>query len=286
VTIKGQITAPNSTTQISGVEYQVDTDKESNTWTACSADDGTFNSLTENFTCSATTPENSLEHKVFVRAYDANGSRTAKGHYLTYSDGASTPSSPSYIFSAAKSVTTISQNSVTAMINYGALKNDSYLSVGETPKVGSFRLPNTSYWQVGPKTETWFKNSFNKSNILSSEIQKPITLIFKYDSSGLEKSISEKTLKLAYSVDGKKWKIVQSILDTKKKELYIVTKNGGYYMIVGGTSGASSPKVQGAKTQKVDNQVNIQTPTSEVKQPENLNNVPASKKHCFLFYCW
>jgi hypothetical protein len=79
---------------------------------------------------------------------------------------------------------------------------------------------------------------------------------------------------------------VQSVLDTKKEEVIVVTKMGGYYMIVGGTGGSfSTLKVQGAKTQKIESPIPTPTVIPEVKTEERKETyIP--KKHCLLFCCW
>ncbi len=156
-----------------------------------------------------------------------------------------------YSQSATKPVTIIEKQNVISMVNSGTFNYNATLSISSTPKTTPFKLPNSKYWQVGPKQEVWWKSFSNGAKILPSEIKKTFTLIFKYDPAEFEKTINEKSLKLAYSLDGKKWKIVQSVLDTKKRELIVVTKNGGYYMIVGGGSGAlKTTSVQGAKTEE------------------------------------
>ncbi|HET7098742.1 MAG TPA: hypothetical protein VFI61_00700 [Patescibacteria group bacterium] len=281
VTIKGNVSAPNSTTPISGVQYQTDGNSELNGWNSCSADDGTFNSLTENFTCTATIPDTNAEHVVFVRAYDTNTSYTSRSRYLTYREGSRTPAVAEYLFSAPKPLTVIQRENIISMVNYGAFKYDAFLSVVDTPKIGSFRLPNTNYWQVGGKEEVWWKSFANGAKILPSEVIKPFTLIFKYDQSALEKSIKETSLRLAYSTDGKSWKIIPSTLDTVKNQLVIVTKQGGYYMIVGG--GYSNIPTPLIKNNKIEDQENNLTPSSELQEPSNAE-IP--KKHCFLFICW
>ncbi|OGK59331.1 hypothetical protein A3I56_02470 [Candidatus Roizmanbacteria bacterium RIFCSPLOWO2_02_FULL_43_10] len=85
VSVTGNITATNSTTAISGAQYQIDSNSPSGTWTACTASDGTFNSTSEAFACSSSAaPITSGTHTVYVRAYDVNTSYTAQANYLTY----------------------------------------------------------------------------------------------------------------------------------------------------------------------------------------------------------
>ncbi len=233
VTIKGSVTAPNSTTVISGIQYQVDTNSESAGWSECGADDGAFNSLTENFTCTASLPNTNTEHAVFVRAYDANSSYTAKSRYLTYREGSARSMRPDYLGVGTPPTTLTELRNVISMVNFGTFRYDAEFEIAETPKTGAFMLPDTNYWQAGSKLEIWWRSWFNGAKILPSEVVKPFTLIFKYDPAALENNIPEKSLRIAYSNDGKSWKIINSILDTGKKQLAIVTKDGGYYIIVG-----------------------------------------------------
>jgi hypothetical protein len=96
-----------------------------------------------------------------------------------------------------------------------------------------FKIPSTSYWQAGPVWEVWWRSYFNNAKILSQEVLKPFTLVFNYNPNDLEKNLSEKNLKLAYSEDGKVWKILSNtLLNTTNKTIAIVTKKGGYYMLV------------------------------------------------------
>jgi hypothetical protein len=80
VTVTGTVTASNSVTKITQVQYSLDNTNNSlsGNWKGCTADDGSFDSLSENFTC--TIPSSSLTekaHHLYLRAYDANTSYTA-----------------------------------------------------------------------------------------------------------------------------------------------------------------------------------------------------------------
>ena len=82
-TIKGVINALNSVTNITGVQYNVDSNNPSGTWQSCTADDGSFDSLSEPFTCDMQVANGS--HTVYVRAYDTNISYTAQSNYYSKS---------------------------------------------------------------------------------------------------------------------------------------------------------------------------------------------------------
>jgi len=74
----------------------------------------------------------------------------------------------------------------------------------------------------------------NDAKILPQEVLKPFTLVFNYKPTEIENNLSIENLTLAYSEDEIKWKILKNILHEKlKSELSIVTKQGGYYMLVG-----------------------------------------------------
>lgn len=82
IIITGTVTAPNSVTQISGVEYRVDNNDPSGTWTPCTATDGTFDSLSEEYSCNVSGLGEG-EHTVYIRSYDENTSYTAQSKYKT-----------------------------------------------------------------------------------------------------------------------------------------------------------------------------------------------------------
>lgn len=83
--ITGSVNASNSSTAISGVEYQVDTNSITGTWTACNADDGSFNSTSESFSCNLPVGLADGSHTVYVRSYDANSSYTNQSSYASVS---------------------------------------------------------------------------------------------------------------------------------------------------------------------------------------------------------
>lgn len=92
--ITGSISAINSTTNIAGVEFSVDSNSISGTWSACTASDGNFNSTTENFSCSPTGLSDAL-HTIYIRAYDTNNSYTfqSKYPYVTFISDSESPTS-------------------------------------------------------------------------------------------------------------------------------------------------------------------------------------------------
>lgn len=79
-TLTGTISAPDSTTTIKGVEYKVDSNEPLTSWSACTSDDGTFDSTSENFTCHTDSLSDGL-HTIYVKTYDENNSYTAISSY-------------------------------------------------------------------------------------------------------------------------------------------------------------------------------------------------------------
>ena len=64
---------------ISSVEFQVDSTLGA--WTSCVSDDGTFNSLGEDFTCNVSTPLDDGSHVIYFRTSDSSGNMTDIGSY-------------------------------------------------------------------------------------------------------------------------------------------------------------------------------------------------------------
>jgi hypothetical protein len=80
VVVTGSVSASNSLTNISGVQYRVDSNSISGSWTACSAADGNFDSKSENFSCSLSGLSDG-SHTLYIRAYDAKTAYTAQASY-------------------------------------------------------------------------------------------------------------------------------------------------------------------------------------------------------------
>lgn len=66
---------------VSTVEFQMDA--TSGSWTACTATDGSFNSATENFTCTPATALSDGSHTMYVRATDSNSNTTSNANAST-----------------------------------------------------------------------------------------------------------------------------------------------------------------------------------------------------------
>lgn len=80
VVFTGSAEAPNSVTNITGVQYSIDSSSPLGTWTDCTADDGNFDSKSEGYTCSVSDLTDG-EHVVYFRLYDSNTFYTALNNY-------------------------------------------------------------------------------------------------------------------------------------------------------------------------------------------------------------
>ncbi len=78
--LTGTIQAPNSTTTIESVEFSIDSNAPTGTWSSCSATSGSFDSSEESFTCTPGTLSEGA-HTVYVRAIDEDGFYTAQPSY-------------------------------------------------------------------------------------------------------------------------------------------------------------------------------------------------------------
>lgn len=84
VDITGSVTSPISTTNILGVQFQIDSNQPNGSWDSCSASDNAFDSKSESFSCSLNNL-NAGGHTIYFRAYDSNYSYTPQSNYATLS---------------------------------------------------------------------------------------------------------------------------------------------------------------------------------------------------------
>lgn len=79
--LSGTADATGSVSAITGVEYALNSNSPDGTWTACTADDGTFDEAgPEAFTCSLSGVSEG-SHTIYLRAYDENGWYTDQSDY-------------------------------------------------------------------------------------------------------------------------------------------------------------------------------------------------------------
>ncbi|MDO8488385.1 MAG: hypothetical protein Q7S31_03695 [bacterium] len=183
----------------------------------------------------------------------------------------------------------VSQNNVVSVVPAHTFNYDAYFSVTSAPQIQAFNLPGTNYWQISPVYLLWWKSFFNDANILSSELNKPFIISLPYAISAYTPNLTLNNLKLAHSTDNKHWKVLANIIQNKNnKTIGLVTKNGGYYMIVAGSVLANQP-ILGAKTEDTELQLAPSPlPTVEPTSIPTLQPtpMPAPKKHCFWFICF
>ncbi len=77
-----QGSASDAAHYVSGVEFQID-DTDAGGWLACTADDGAFDELNENFSCTVGTVLDDGSHTVYVRATDYPGNVTEAGQEVS-----------------------------------------------------------------------------------------------------------------------------------------------------------------------------------------------------------
>ncbi len=74
-------TATESIGTVSAVQFQLDA--TSGSWTACTANDGTFDEATETFTCNVSSALSDGSHTIYVRATDSNSNTTSNANAST-----------------------------------------------------------------------------------------------------------------------------------------------------------------------------------------------------------
>jgi hypothetical protein len=168
-------------------------------------------------------------------------------------------------------------------------------------------------WQVGNIQEIWYKaypprNSDKQPvNILPALQSKPSIISLSYTSKDLippgdpTHPFNPKSLKIAYSSDGKVWTIIpSSVVDISNKTVAAIHKLGGYYMIVyqpyssaltnqkpsvqGVTTEVSSPPEQPIQTPKPT--LVIQPSSDPSMQPLNIPVSSLQSRFCILGWCW
>jgi len=109
-TFTGSIIAPDSTTDIAAVQYQLDSNAPTGDWHSCIPDDGLFDGITsEGWTC-ALSGLSSGTHTISIRAQDSNEFFSAPSHYL----------SKSFIIDSNAAISSVSANRAhtTMMVNW------------------------------------------------------------------------------------------------------------------------------------------------------------------------
>jgi hypothetical protein len=133
-------TATESSVSVNSVEFQIGS--TSGTWQDCTADDGAFDSETEDFTCRPSDSLSDGSHVVYVRTTDTNGNITSLANYSSLS------------FVIDTTYPTITLNSFTSSTadtkpNFVGTATDSYGTV------------NSVEFQIDSTSGTWLSCSAN-----------------------------------------------------------------------------------------------------------------------------
>ncbi len=287
VTVAGTISASNSTTNINGFQYQVDSNSPLSGWTDCTATDGDFNSTSEGFTCTLTNaPTQSGTHTVYMRAYNDLAVYTPQSRYLTYvytigggssgSDGNGNGKGKSHAVKNQGGIVSadISEKPPVIVVEDNALPFDARLEtdVAQTSK-GYFDTPQGRAWFISDDHTLWFKDEFNDASIVPAVQSKRSIISLPFTEADLAilgkpgKSFAKSQLKLAFSADGKAWTIMaSSTVDTVNNTVSALDKVGGHYALVALVTGQTSKfAVRGVNT-ALNIQPTIQ-PTQVTPQP-------------------
>jgi hypothetical protein len=273
VRIQGTVSASSSVTTIANVQYRVDSNDPTATWTSCTPDDGSYSSRSEAFKCSLSSyPTNDGHHTIYVRAYDTNGAYTAQSNYYTFQydigntsakqAGPQIPSQQGGVFAPLDESTNPYGQKVTVILEPETFKFNAFLSstISESSQVVTSKVKSNSIfagsilgikagkgisWQIGPMRQVWYKayaaaTDKEAAKIIPDIQNKPSIIALTYNDSDLvppgkpKSKFNTKNLKLAYSVDGITWKILPtSVVDSKNHTVAALHKIGGYYMVVG-----------------------------------------------------
>ncbi len=176
---------------------------------------------------------------------------------------------------------------VISIVHPNTFQYDVYLDLLITPQTGTYLIPKTQYWQTSPVYDLRWRSFVNQALVLSSEIKKSFIFAFHYRPSAIPPHLSEKNLKLAYSTDGQKWRLLNSsVLDRVNQTVSVVTKSSGYYLLVTTADTKNSRSSQIVKLPKSTDNIlttsNTDNPARVMSQP----SPPTVKKHCFWFICF
>lgn len=267
VSIAGTISAPRSTTTISGLQYKIDSNTPGSGWTNCSAQDGSFNSTSENYACSiANAPTNAGTHTVYLRAVNNLTVYTPRSRYATYvytigggSASASGPKKPHLnkkeggVVTAQLSGDSGAQSPL-VILPSNSIDFDSRLDVQVTkPSQNYFDFPLGRAWFIGSTHAMWLKDFYNDAVIIQALQSKSSIITLGYSPNLLAIAgkpgtfFSESRLRLAYSADNKTWSIMSSsIIDQNANTVSAVDKIGGYYALVAISEVGGQKNTQGA----------------------------------------
>ena len=281
LTVAGTVNAVNSTTAISGVEYQIGSNDPLSGWNSCSAIDGSFNSTVEDFSCYSTTaPITDGNHQMFIRTYDVNGSYTVSSKYTVYNYRIGSVSASSteeiqipqlsnkyhgiIVATAIKDSSPNSQN-IVAITFPQTFNFDAFLSSQAVLSGNIFdKLSDDNFKKVGYIQNIWYKtyplNGNSDMVKIIKELQHNKSIInLSYANFDIG-NLDPRLFKIYYSSDGNVWKAIKnSIVDLENKTVSAIDYLGGYYTI--GYQASSS--------------IVATSPNDSVYESEDQNNVSA-----------
>ncbi|OGM07353.1 hypothetical protein A2130_02745 [Candidatus Woesebacteria bacterium GWC2_33_12] len=269
-TLTGTATDTNSDYSISGVEWS-GSNTVPGSWTDCTPTDGSFDSTSEAFSCEFGSMDEGSGRKVYVRTHDQNDlymPSTLYGATSTFEmntreeTGSTTPETYQVKQEVLNTTTTETVLTPTKDSNQGEQK----VVVIIPPQTFNFNaflssqvsniIYNGNYTKIGSIQEIWYKAyapaGYTPVKITQDLQKKPSIVSLSYTG-------TYKNLKIAYSLDGKIWKILSnSVIDTKNKTVAAITKLGGYYTLVSVDS--TTPKAVLGTTTDEPSPVPAQTP--------------------------
>ena len=223
--ITGSVTASSPITTIAGVEYNIDSNAPGATWSDCDAVDGSFNSVSEEFSCTVTGLTNGTR-TVYMRARDENSSYTIQANYgsatvivsipSTSSSGTSSSqssSNPQIVKNGGGAFYSVTsgglEQKIIAVIEPGTMIFDAYFSAspqssanlptltsstsqGNSLTAGPSEKPVIGVknfgridWQIGNIYEVWFKDFYNGAKILPKIQSKPSIVALSFKNADL-----------------------------------------------------------------------------------------------------
>jgi CSLREA domain-containing protein len=126
----------------------------------------------------------------------------------------------------------VTKGDIVTIVQSRTFRWDMYLDTLETLNGRVFRISGSQFWQASSVHRVTWRSFYNDAEVLAKEMKSPFILSMKYNPITLEKSLRERSLRLAYSTNGTSWKVTNSVLDIKNKTVAILTKQNGYYMLV------------------------------------------------------
>lgn len=297
--ISGTVSAPNSATAVSGVQYNYNSNSPTaSTWRGCTG--------TTSFTCTLTDFPSGTKNTVYIRAYDSNTSYTIQANYgvAVLNDGtssstttSSTPTGyqypitigPNLVGTAPTQITsgTSPADTVTALFSSTVVdSNDLYVQIMQ---VSPWYLGVPPPWTQGYNTASEislvnFLSAFNGYPFYTT--LNPYTLIMSYDPARLYGRSPNELLIAYWDRTSRIWKTFPkclTVLNTYKHTLAVATRVASTYFAVVYPSGYYSIYTPGPVLSPAS-EPTIQPDPAPV--PESVPPPLEQPKTCFLWWCW